>query len=178
MELWSLEPDGAPRQAGIAATSSGENWDVTLTYSADGRSLAVRQREKAPAVIDVGDLYAPTLRVDLSQQLGTVSEVELGPDGRTLAMTGPSSFEVWDVKGREGFRRVVGIGKFGDPVAGWSYRPDTREAVSVSPQGWLWKFDLDAESLLGKVCARRDVDKEAVGWALHFPGVPQQELCP
>jgi RNA polymerase sigma factor (sigma-70 family) len=136
LRLWEVLRDGERlRLRDSGRIDGGERTAVwpfsSITFSADGRTVAARSRQQGPThplvLADVATA-APLARLDVPSGQGTYeTALALAPDGRTFALgLDDNTLRVWDRAGKE-VRRFEGHTDYPSAVA---FSPDGKTLVS------------------------------------------------
>ncbi|WP_367127375.1 XRE family transcriptional regulator [Saccharothrix sp. HUAS TT1] len=98
--------------------------------------------------------------------------VEFSRDGRAVTAVNQDSVRAWDLGGG---RELVAVRAPGRGFDLARYEPADGELLLLESRGGaLWRLAVDVDRVVREVCA----DPADVDWAAHFPGVPEQPLCP
>ncbi|MGF1425272.1 hypothetical protein [Kitasatospora sp. LaBMicrA B282] len=94
-ELWQLGASSGPQPLSSVSLPSDV---IQLSYHPDGKLIAVGQRNGVVALYEAGDPAHPGLAATLPDTASDVSDVQLGPDGRTLVVVrADGSAQLWDL---------------------------------------------------------------------------------
>ncbi|MEO6085935.1 MAG: hypothetical protein ABIQ18_22765 [Umezawaea sp.] len=172
----------------VVVRRDGDRRHVELRFL-DGRTTPVLSRAGRLAVVTgpggklaVSDMDGTHLTVvDVAGEPRTLLEadgvpgesvVEFSRDGNAVTAVHRDSVLLWDLTtGRE----PLSLRASGVEFTGARYDPDSGELLVLTRQkAELWRVAVEVDAVVREVCAGpADVD-----WAAHFPGVPEQPLCP
>ncbi|MFI9815852.1 helix-turn-helix domain-containing protein [Saccharothrix variisporea] len=172
---------------GVAlARRDGERREVEV-WSLDGRVTPVLGRSARLGLVTgpggalaISDLDRGHLTV-LDGRGGTLLEadavpekavVEFSHDGHAVTAVHRDSVWLWDLTGH---REPLSLRAPGTEFSAARYEPADGDLLLLESRGGtLWRLAVDVDRVIGDVCA----DPVTVDWAAHFPGVPEQPLCP
>jgi hypothetical protein len=98
--------------------------------------------------------------------------VEFSHDGQAVTALHRGSVWLWDLTGG---REPLSLRVPGMEFSAVRYEPADGELLMLeSRKGVLWHLAMDVDRVVRDVCA----DPADVDWAAHFPGVPEQPVCP
>ncbi|GAA3226008.1 WD40 repeat domain-containing serine/threonine protein kinase [Nonomuraea helvata] len=111
----------------------------------------------------------------LPRAAGEITYLAFSPDGKTLATTGDSQLQLWDIESR---RRLGGtyLLQEGDPES-LAFSPDG-STVYVGMENALHAIPVDGERVAREVCARAGRSLSPAEWERYLGGAPYQNVCP
>jgi RNA polymerase sigma factor (sigma-70 family) len=132
LRLWEVKQGGEPPQLRDLGRIDGTSvWPFSsITFSADGKTVAARAWQQAPThPLVLADVATATqlARLDVPAAEGREAALALAPDGRTLALgLEDRTLRLWDRTGKE-VRRFEG---HTDHIAAVAFSPDGNTLVS------------------------------------------------
>jgi hypothetical protein len=172
----------------VVVRRDGDRRHVEVRFL-DGRTTPVLSRAGRLAVVTgaggklaVSDLDAGHLTVvDVAGEPRTLVEadgvpgeaqVEFSRDGGAVSAVHRDSVLLWDLAGG---REPLSLRASGVEFLFARYDPGSGELLLLTRrEAALWRVAVDVDAVAREVCA----DPADVDWATHFPGVPDQPLCP
>jgi WD40 repeat protein len=185
---------GVPGRPVTLATLAqvGRSETHSMTFSPDGRTLAVVADSTTVMLWDVADRGRPVLRSTVSGNV--VSALAFSPDGRSLAVTGDdTTIALWNVADRSAPVRLATLTGHSARVYVLAFSPDGRTLVSAGDDRTtvLWDVRNSAHPLRlatlnnqqsrvytaafsqdSRTLATGDVDREVILWDVTTPTGP------
>ncbi|MEV0254617.1 DNA-binding protein [Streptomyces sp. NPDC050732] len=150
------------------------------TFSKDGTRFAVGDASGRVTIWD-GELrrrlsvFNGTYTGDHESERDSVGALAFSPDGRTLAVSGTGSVQLWDVaSGRSLGSPLPTSGQYISSVA---FSDDGTALYASGARNPAERIDLDPERLLRRVCARAGSGLSRADWQTYLPDVPYRRTC-
>jgi RNA polymerase sigma factor (sigma-70 family) len=138
-----------------------DSWPIS--FSSDGKMLAVIDRKGGPAVNSVIVAEVATGKEVLRIETGQVYSLAFSPDGRLLATSDYRVVRLWEIPmGKEILRRprhesLPGVPGQAD-VMGLAFFPDGRQLATGMRDGTILVWDLEPQTLAAKNLRREELD--------------------
>ena len=145
--LWDLSDPAQPQQGMSQLVGGGDAQLSAMSFSPDGRTLALADTDGSTALWGVEDGTWPwlsTLLATLTTPDGPVRSLAFSADGQILATAaGHQTATLWSTQGRFPQKPTATLaGPFFGKIVGLAFRPDSGSLIAAGRQGTAVPWDL------------------------------------
>lgn len=180
VDLWRVDGP-ALTKLGSAPADGGPTLQVYgLSFTPDGRTLAVGSADRTVRFLDVSDPAAPRWTgAVLSASGDYVWGVQFDGTGRRLAtVSGDGVVRVYDVPDVARPRAYAALGAAGRvPMYSLALRPDGLQVSAGGAPEAVYTWSLDPAAAQARVCALAGDPVTPQEWSRYVPSVPYERVC-
>ena len=180
VDLWRVDGDGLTKLASAPAKGGPTLQVYGLSFTPDGRTLAVGAADRTVRFLDVSDPVRPRWTgAVLSASGDYVWGVQFDGAGRRLAtVSGDGAVRVYDVPDLARPRPYAVLGAPGRvPMYSLSLRPDGLQVSAGGAPEAVYTWSLDPGAAQARVCALAGDPVPPQEWSRYVPSVPYERVC-